>query len=79
MKFDLLWHPAALFMFYRLPLHSATLVDRAIIRFAETGAGHLEWVPPYHRLRAGAYDVVMVIDREQRSLTVLQIFRSRGG
>mgnify|MGYP000988797493 CR=1 FL=1 len=77
MRFTILWDPAALFVFYRLPIHSATLVDRSVIRFAETGQGTLEWVAPYYRLRAGSFDLVLAIDREGERLTVLRIYRAR--
>ena len=33
-----------------------------MIRLVERGEGHLEWEPPYHLLRAGFLDVVLVID-----------------
>lgn len=75
MTFAIIWDPAALFVFKRLPMHSATLLDRAVIRFAETGEGHIEWVPPYHRLRAGVHDVALTIDIDTRTLTVLRIYR----
>lgn len=77
MSFTIVWHKPALVTLHRLPMHSAFMVDRAVIRFAETGAGHLEWDPPYHRLRAGLHDAVLVIDRERRALTVLRIYRMR--
>lgn len=75
--FDLVWDWPALRTFYALPLHTAAMVDRAVIRLAERGEGHLEWVPPYHRLRAGFYDVALVIDTEQRTMTVLRLYRAR--
>lgn len=53
----ILWHPAALSVLYRLHPWTAAAVDRSVIRFAETGVGHIEWVAPYHRLRAGAAPV----------------------
>jgi hypothetical protein len=77
MTFAIAWDPAALFVFYRLPLHTATIVDRAVIRFAHTGAGHIEWVAPYHRLRAGVHDVALRIDTEARTIAVLRIYRAR--
>ena len=76
MKFRYIWDPAALFVFYRLPRHSVTLVDRAVIHFAERGEGQLEWDPPYHRLRAGLHHVMIAIDREARTFTVLRIYRA---
>jgi hypothetical protein len=74
---SIVWGPAALFVFYSLPMHSATLVDRAVIRLAQTGEGHLEWDPPYHRLRAGVHDVVLAIDLDAKTVTVLRIYRAR--
>jgi len=71
------WSPAALFTFYRLPLHSAAIIDRAVIRLVESGEGHLEWVAPYHRLRAGKYEVALSIDREALTVSVLHIYRAR--
>ena len=77
MSFAIVWHRPALVTLHHLPMHSAMLVDRAVIRFAEAGVGHLEWDPPYHRLRAGLHDVILAIDREARALTVLRIYRMR--
>jgi hypothetical protein len=73
---DIVWGPAALHVFYRLPIHSATMVDRAVIRLAEHGEGHLEWVAPYHRLRVGLFDVYLAIAPEARRVTVLRILRA---
>ena len=77
MKLIVHWHPAALSVFYRLPMHSATRMDRAVILFAETGQGQIEWVAPYYRLRAGGFDVAVAIDRGKRTLTVLRVHRGR--
>ncbi len=77
MRFAISWGPAASFVFYELPRHSAALVDRAVIRLAETGEGDLEWSPPYHRLRVGKYDVALAIDFETRTIAVLRIYRAR--
>lgn len=77
MSFRVAWAPAALWTFYRLPIHSATVIDRAVICFAETGDGEIQWVAPYHRLRAGVHDVALSIDREARQLTVLYLHRAR--
>ena len=77
MTVPILWDPAALSVFYRLPPIIAAMVDRAILTLAERGEGHLEWVAPYHRLRAGKHDVVLVIDEHALSITVLQIYRAR--
>jgi mRNA-degrading endonuclease RelE of RelBE toxin-antitoxin system len=75
--FDVVWDWQALHHFYRLPPHTATIVDRAVLRFVERGEGQIERVGPYTRLRAGFYDVVLVIDAEDRTVTVLRIYRAR--
>jgi hypothetical protein len=79
MSYRILWAPSALHTFYRLPvpIHSATVVDRAVIRFATEGEGHIESVAPYHRLRAGVFDVVLVVDRAARTLVVQYVHRAR--
>jgi hypothetical protein len=77
MSFAVIWNFPALATFYRLPMHAAVMIDRAVIRFAATGEGQIEWVAPHFRLRAGFYDAVLAIDREARTLTVLRIYRSR--
>lgn len=77
MKLTVRWDPAALYAFHRLPIHSATLVDRTVLRFAQSGEGYLEWVAPYYRLRAGFFDLILVLDIAARSVTVLRIYRSR--
>lgn len=77
MTYAVLWAPAARWTFYRLPIHSATVIDRAVIRFAESGEGHIEWVAPYHRLRAGVHDVALSVDRETHTIAVLFIYRAR--
>lgn len=75
MTYSIVWTPPALWVPYRLPMHSAMLVDRAVIRFAEAGEGDIAWEPPYHHLRAGMYDLLLAIDRMERRLTVLHIYR----
>ena len=77
MRLAVAWDPAALWVFHQLPMHSATRIDRAVIRLAETGEGRLEWVAPYYRLGAGSFDVALTIDREALVLAVLRIYRAR--
>lgn len=77
MSFRVAWSAAALRVFYRLHIHSATLVDRTVIRFAETGEGELAWEPPYYHLRAGKFDVLMTIDGDAELVAVLHIYRTR--
>lgn len=70
------WIPAALVAFYKLSVQAATTIDQAIIQFAESGRGHLEWVAPYYRLRIGSFDAPIVLDLKARTITVISIFRS---
>ncbi|WP_437751323.1 hypothetical protein [Sorangium sp. So ce1389] len=77
MSFRVVWNFPALATFYSLPMHSAFMIDRAVVRFAETGEGELAWEAPYHLLSAGFHDVVLAIDREARAITVLRIYRVR--
>lgn len=77
MSFAILWGPQARFVFYRLPIHSAALADRAVLRYAATGEGELESEPPYYILRAGKHDLMLAIDFEARTITVLRIYRAR--
>jgi hypothetical protein len=44
MIFQILWNYPAIATFYALHPDTATKVDGAVIRFAETGQGDLEWV-----------------------------------
>jgi hypothetical protein len=75
-KLRIVWNYPALVTFYGLLIHEATAVDRAVIRFSETGEGRLTWVAPHHRLRAGAFDAILSIQREARVMTVLRIYRA---
>jgi hypothetical protein len=75
-RLRIVWNYPALATFYDLRVHEATVLDRAVIRFAETGEGDLEWDPPHHRLRTGAHDAMLDIDTETRVVTVLRIYRA---
>ncbi|WP_438021696.1 hypothetical protein [Sorangium sp. So ce233] len=77
MSFRVVWNFPALVTFYSLPMHSAFMIDRAVVRFAETGEGELAWEAPHHLLSAGFHDAVLAIDREARTITVLRIYRVR--
>lgn len=75
--FTVIWDWPALATFYKLPLHTATMIDHAVVRLAERGEGQLAWDPPYHLLRAGFYVLLLTIDNEQGVLSVLRIYRAR--
>lgn len=53
------------------------MVDRAVIRLAHHREGHIEWAAPYHRLRAGLYDLALCIHTRERTVTVIRIYRGR--
>jgi hypothetical protein len=75
--FEITWDWPALRTFYRLNPHTAMIVDRAVLRFAERGEGVLDHDAPYHLLRAGLYDAVLAIDEKAGALCVLRIYRAR--
>jgi hypothetical protein len=77
MKLEIIWNFPALAALYRIPWRTAETVDRAVIRFAERGEGRIEWIAPHYRLRAAAYEMAIVIDRQARTLTVLRLYRAR--
>ena len=76
MTYTILWSPAALRVFYQLPPHTAMIVDRAVIRLADHGEGRLQWVAPYHRLRAGLHDLALRIDEQAHTIDVLFLYRA---
>lgn len=76
MRLRIAWNYPALVTLYDLPLHSAMLVDRAVLRFAETGEGDVERIPPYYRLRVGVYRVRFTVDREAGTMNVLFLYRT---
>lgn len=77
MSYRIIWNFPAIRVFYSIPIHSATILDRAVIRFAEFGEGELEWDPPHHRLRAGVHDAILAIDPTAGTITVLRVYRMR--
>jgi hypothetical protein len=76
MTLRIAWNYPALVTFYDLRPHEAMRVDRAVLRFAETGEGDVAWMPPYYRLRIGEFGVRFAIDRQARVMTVLYLYRS---
>lgn len=77
MTLRILWNYPALAVFYSLRIHEATAIDRAVIRFAETGEGEISRAEPHYRLRAGGFDAVLSIDLGARVMTVLRIYRGK--
>ena len=75
MRLRIAWNYPALIALYELRMHSAMLVDRAVIRFAETGEGDVRKIPPYYQLRVGAFRVFFAVDREARTMNVLFLHR----
>ncbi len=77
MRLTVAWHPAALHALYTLHWQTAAAIDAVVIRFAETGEGELERIPPRYRLRAGRYDVICNIDSAAREMTVFWLYKAR--
>lgn len=75
MRFEITWHPAAEHQLKQMGWHAAESVDAAVIRFAETQRGDVEWVPPYYRLRVGHYRVRFTIEAPARAMNVLLVYR----
>ncbi len=75
--FRVLWDFPARFVLYQLTPAAAAAVDAAILRFAATGDGEIEWDPPYHRLFVGALHVMLAIDLQAQTICVLHIYRAR--
>lgn len=77
MSFRIVWHPGAERQLAALGWHPSESVDAAVIRFALTGRGDVEWIAPYFRLGVGVYRVRFTIDRETRTMNVLLVYRTR--
>jgi hypothetical protein len=75
MTLRIAWDYPALARFYALRPNEAMAVDRAVIRFAETGRGDVAREGPYYRLRAGGFRVRFAVDRERRTMCVLYLYR----
>jgi hypothetical protein len=75
-SFRIFWSFRALNTLYALPPWEAMGVDRAVIRLAGYGEGRLTWVAPHHRLATGKHDLALAIDRGERTITVLRIYRA---
>ena len=69
------WGFPALRVFYDLAPADAARVDRAVIRFAETGEGEVVHVPPYWRLHTGRFRVLFTVT--PGTVNVLFIYRAR--
>lgn len=62
-----------------IPWRDAARVDAALMRFAATGEGDFERIPNDPTgawLRVGAYTVRIVLDRRERLISVLYVWRS---
>jgi hypothetical protein len=77
MKLAIVGNYPALARFYDLGVAEATAVDRAVIRFAETGRGNIARDGPYGILLVGAFRVRFTVIRESRTLNVLYIYYAR--
>jgi mRNA-degrading endonuclease RelE of RelBE toxin-antitoxin system len=77
MRFEIVWHPAAERQLKEQGWHPSESIDAAVLRFAETQRGDVEWVPPYYRLRVGVYRVRFTVDATARTMNVLLVYRAR--
>ncbi len=75
MSLRIAWNYPALITLYDLRVHSAMLVDRAVIRFAATGEGDVRKIPLYYQLRVGVFRVLFAVDREAGTMNVLFLHR----
>ncbi len=75
--FEVVWSFPAHHAFYRLSMHSATIVDRAVTRFVERGEGEVLDETPYLHVRAGLYNVMLIVTPSARTVTVVYIYRVR--
>lgn len=73
MTYAIAWSHAARWKFYELHPHTAMIVDRAVIRFAERGEGEITREGPYYHLRAGKYELVLAVVPAEQQITVLHI------
>ena len=77
MTYEIKWGPAALHVLRELPLHTAMLVDRAVLRFVEHGEGEIVDGGPYVYLRAGRHEAVLVVVPAEERVTVLHVLAYR--
>ena len=76
MRLDIAWDFPALVAFYRLAPWDAMRVDHAVIRYAESGNGLVEHLPPYYRLQVGSYRVRFTIEQAAGVMNVLYVYRT---
>lgn len=55
----------------------AAMIDRAVVRYAETREGTIRREPPHDRLVAGAYELSIVVDEDAGTLSVIDLYRAR--
>lgn len=77
MNVEIVWHPAALAILYRIHWRTAGAIDAGIIGLAQRGEGVIERVAPYYHLLVAGYVVKLVIDREPLTVTVVGLYRAR--
>lgn len=78
---QLTWSAIAEGALRAIPWRDAARVDAALIHFAATGEGDFERIPNDPTgawLRVGSYRARVVLDRRERLISVLYVWRSFG-
>jgi len=74
MSLAIIWEPAAETVLLR-HWHTAEKIDAAVIRFAQTGEGHVERIGPRYRLRIAGHDVIFRVDEAARTMRIFGVYR----
>jgi hypothetical protein len=80
MHWEIRWRHAAFAMLRHIDWHDASRVDAAVIRFARSGEGDLEWVQGSradYRLLVPGYSILIELHSEEHVLEVWSVNRHR--
>ncbi len=76
---NLSWSVLAVEALRAIPWRDAARVDAAMMRFAQTGEGDIERIPDDPTgawIRVGSYKVRVVLERHDKLISVLYVWRS---
>ena len=77
MKFEVVWHPAAVQQLLDLHWRAAANVDADVIKFAEARLGTVDRRSSDYLLHSGVYRVRFSLLRESPIMHVLGVYRAR--
>jgi len=80
MRWEIRWRHAAFAMLRHADWHEAARVDAAVIRFANTGEGDLEWVQGSradYRLLVPGYAIQIELHAEEQVIEVWSVNRHK--